>query len=94
MVGNFQRTHLACKMSNFGHHENRNGYDTEGEYHVLLPDGRLQTVNYHVDGAYGGYVADVQYTGEVIPHPAPAYHEPVPIYVGAADPMIFKVIRK
>merc|ERR1712121_341230 len=43
--------------------ENRDGYATTGSYSVALPDGRLQTVNYKVDDAYGGYVADVQYTG-------------------------------
>ena len=43
----------------FGHTETRDGYNTQGEYHVLLPDGRVQTVTYHVDGEYGGYVADV-----------------------------------
>ena len=30
----------------FGHSENRFGVDTVGAYHVLLPDGRLQTVSY------------------------------------------------
>lgn len=48
-----------------------------GEYHVLLPDGRLQTVTYHVDGEYGGYIADVKYSGhaKLAPHPVkPAYH--------------------
>ncbi len=30
----------------FGHTENRFGPDTVGAYHVLLPDGRLQTVSY------------------------------------------------
>ena len=31
----------------------------QGEYFVLLPDGRLQTVKYTV-GKYGGYVAHVR----------------------------------
>ncbi len=45
-------------------------------HYVNLPDGRLQTVNYHADEA--GYVADVQYTGNaVVPAYAPA---PVPAY--------------
>ena len=61
---------------NFGHTEDRNGYNTQGNYFVNLPDGRLQTVNYHADEA--GYVADVQYTGNAIvpayaPAPKPAY---------------------
>jgi Insect cuticle protein len=56
---------------NFGHSENRDGYKTEGTYYVNLPDGRLQTVNYHADEA--GYIADVQYTGApVVPAYAPA----------------------
>ena len=38
----------------FGHTENRHGGDTAGAYHVRLPDGRLQTVQYTVDHL-GGY---------------------------------------
>ena len=63
----------------FGHAEQRDGYNTQGEYHVLLPDGRLQTVNYHVDGEYGGYIADVNYSGHAAPHPHPK-HAPKPAY--------------
>jgi hypothetical protein len=48
---------------NFGHNEARDGYATSGQYHVLLPDGRVQTVTYTVGDAYSGYVADVQYSG-------------------------------
>ena len=48
-----------------GKTEEREGDLTTGNYHVVLPDGRKQNVDYYVDG-YSGYVADVQYEGE--PH--------------------------
>jgi hypothetical protein len=35
-----------------GASEARDGYNTNGEYHVALPDGRTQTVSYTADG-YG-----------------------------------------
>ena len=35
----------------------------EGSYQVNLPDGRIQTVNYHAND-YDGYVAEVSYSGE------------------------------
>ena len=44
----------------FGHSENRLGSATTGAYHVLLPDGRVQTVEYTVD-SYAGYKATVHY---------------------------------
>ncbi|XP_040563333.1 pro-resilin [Lepeophtheirus salmonis] len=49
---------------NFGANEARDGYATNGEYTVALPDGRLQTVKYTVSDAYSGYVADVSYSGK------------------------------
>ncbi|KAG7166339.1 pro-resilin-like [Homarus americanus] len=49
--------------NDFGHQETRDGDDTQGSYYVQLPDGRLQTVNYFVDGD-SGYIADVKYDGE------------------------------
>lgn len=66
----------AAEGLNFGHTESRDGYNTQGSYFVNLPDGRLQTVNYHAD--QNGYVADVSYTGNAIvptyaPAPRPAY---------------------
>ena len=43
----------------FGHAEMRDRDRTDGKYYVQLPDGRLQTVSYFVDG-YSGFVAKVQ----------------------------------
>ena len=75
---------------NFSQTEARDGYATSGSYTVALPDGRIQTVTYKVDDAYGGYIADVQYTGEAHydaykPAPAPAY-KPAPVYHPAPAP--------
>nr|XP_027206652.1 pro-resilin-like isoform X1 [Penaeus vannamei] len=49
--------------NDFGHQEARDGYDTQGTYYVQLPDGRLQTVTYNVNGD-SGFLADVAYQGE------------------------------
>ncbi|TRY77925.1 hypothetical protein TCAL_12441, partial [Tigriopus californicus] len=46
---------------NFGQNEARDGYATNGEYRVALPDGRTQIVTYNVADAYSGYVADYQF---------------------------------
>ncbi|XP_063592030.1 cuticle protein 19.8-like [Penaeus indicus] len=59
--------------NNYGHQENRDGYNTQGTYYVQLPDGRLQKVTYYVDGE-SGYVAEVTYEGEA---QYPAY-QPAP----------------
>ena len=81
--------------ANFGAAEAREGYNTNGEYHVALPDGRTQTVTYTADG--NGYIADVKYTGEAVyaaapapayaPAPAPAY-APAPVRAYAPAPVI------
>merc|ERR1712055_245271 len=47
--------------NNFGAKESRSGPLTNGEYYVALPDGRLQTVTYSVEGD-SGYISDVQYS--------------------------------
>ena len=71
---------------NFGQNEKRDGYVTSGQYHVALPDCRIQTVTYTVD-AYAGYIADVSYEGHAAPYHAPKpihkpapYHPPAPVY--------------
>ena len=58
----------------FSHGENREGYNAEGEYQVNLPDGRVATVTYKVDGPSGGFIADVKYDGVSVYPDAP----PVP----------------
>ena len=66
--------------ANFGQTESRDGYSASGSYHVALPDGRIQTVTYTVNGD-GGYVAEVTYQGEAQYPPEPAYKPaPAPAY--------------
>ncbi|XP_063888696.1 cuticle protein 7-like isoform X1 [Scylla paramamosain] len=70
--------------NDYGHQESRDGYDTKGSYYVQLPDGRLQHVNYYVNGD-SGFVAEVTYSGEAqypAYSPAPAYR-PAPVYTPA-----------
>merc|ERR1712241_1377574 len=55
--------------ANFAQNEARDGYATNGEYRVALPDGRTQIVTYNVADGYSSYVADVKYEGE-------AHYEP------------------
>merc|ERR1711944_106689 len=73
--------------ANFGQNEKRDGYATSGQYRVLLPDGRTQTVTYHTADAYSGNVAEVTYEGHATYGPAPhkAVHKPVhaPVYAPA-----------
>ena len=47
--------------SDFGQQESREGDNTSGSYYVLMPDGRMQIVNYSV-AADTGYVVDIQVT--------------------------------
>jgi len=60
--------------NDFGAKEARDGALTNGKYYVALPDGRLQTVTYTVNGG-DGYVPIVEYAGEAQfpPTSAPAY---------------------
>ncbi|XP_063592027.1 cuticle protein 7-like [Penaeus indicus] len=73
--------------NNYGHQEDRDGYNTQGTYYVQLPDGRLQKVTYYVDGE-SGYVAEVTYEGEA---QYPAYepstsYQPAPAYQPPSSP--------
>ena len=71
--------------ANFGQNEHRDGYATNGEYRVALPDGRTQIVTYTVGDAYSGYIADVKYEGEAqYPKYEPkAAYKPAPKYAPA-----------
>lgn len=51
----------------YGHRETSDGNTVEGEYRVLLPDGRTQIVSYYVKGD-SGFVANVQYEDGNIEH--------------------------
>ncbi len=76
----------------FGQEEARSGYNTDGEYSVVLPDGRRQIVSYKVADGESGFVADVRYEGEAaeynyVPKPRPTYkpharpvYQPRPTY--------------
>ncbi|CAG0921937.1 unnamed protein product [Notodromas monacha] len=57
-----KRTETSHESAEFGHAETRDGDSTKGKYFVELPDGRLQTVEYYVNGD-SGYVAKVSYSG-------------------------------
>ena len=72
--------------ANFGQNEARDGYATNGEYRVALPDGRTQIVTYTVSDGYSGYIADVKYEGQAqYPEYKPTYkaepkYKPAPAY--------------
>ncbi|XP_026317930.1 uncharacterized protein LOC113228770 [Hyposmocoma kahamanoa] len=51
------RDHISG--NDFGHRETKHGSKTNGNYHVLLPDGRMQNVNYSAGPE--GFHADVSY---------------------------------
>ncbi|XP_076059569.1 uncharacterized protein LOC143036207 [Oratosquilla oratoria] len=54
--------------NDFNQKETRDGDLTEGSYSVLLSDGRIQTVTYHVNGD-SGLIAEVTYEGEMFSLP-------------------------
>ena len=54
---------VDVRGNDFGASEESDGREVQGQYSVLLPDGRLQTVTYSVEGD-SGFVADVTYEGE------------------------------
>lgn len=66
----------------YGQEEHRDGYETQGAYRVLLPDGRTQTVSYTANEY--GYNADVQYDGyPSYDYKPAASYKPAPKYAPA-----------
>merc|ERR1712227_211199 len=61
----------------FSHQENREDYNTQGEYRVNLPDGRVQIVSYTAGPE--GYVAEVTYEGTAV-YPEETPYKPAPAY--------------
>ncbi|CAH0389897.1 unnamed protein product [Bemisia tabaci] len=61
------------KGLDFKQHEHSDGHKVNGEYAVLLPDGRYQIVKYEADWK-NGYHADVKYYGEA-KYPSHYKHE-------------------
>uniref|UniRef100_A0A0P4WZI6 Uncharacterized protein n=1 Tax=Scylla olivacea TaxID=85551 RepID=A0A0P4WZI6_SCYOL len=64
------------------HNEDSDGKVTTGQYTVLLPDGRTQTVNFRADHEKG-FVAEVSYDGQAqypshAPGPAVTFRPAVP----------------
>ncbi|XP_040579256.1 cuticle protein 18.6 [Lepeophtheirus salmonis] len=57
--------------NDFSAQESSDGQVVSGSYRVALPDGRIQVVNYRVEGD-SGFVADVSYEG------TPSYSNDVP----------------
>jgi hypothetical protein len=55
----------AASGNDYKQQESGDGRSVQGEYRVLLPDGRNQIVRYRADDATG-FNADVQYEGQ--PH--------------------------
>ena len=85
--------------TDFNAAESSDGKIVEGQYSVLLPDGRRQNVKYAVD-RYNGYIADVSYEGQKIAypsskpykqgvHPHPA-HKPQRIYYPTTTKSAYK----
>merc|ERR1711970_978105 len=69
----------------FSQQEKRADYDTNGEYRVNLPDGRVQIVTYTAGPE--GYVADVKYEGEAVYAEVQPYKAaPPPAYKPAPAP--------
>merc|ERR1712183_400585 len=67
-------------QNHFHHDTKSDGKVTEGEYRVLLPDGRTQIVKYTSD-SYNGFQAEVTYEGEAKAYePQPSYQPPKNTY--------------
>ncbi|XP_042870817.1 cuticle protein 7-like [Penaeus japonicus] len=81
----------SFSANDFGHNEDRDGYNTRGSYYVQLPDGRRQKVTYYVNGD-SGYVAEVTYEDVVMHQLAASEHAVVDAiaYVAGSGGWIYK----
>ncbi len=60
--------------NDYAHDTTSDGKVRTGSYRTLLPDGRVQVVNYKADDY--GYVADVKYQGDAKYDYKPAAYKP------------------
>ncbi|XP_066954040.1 uncharacterized protein [Macrobrachium rosenbergii] len=73
--------------AHYGHKESGEGSNTNGQYFVRLPDGRVQTVTYYTDKE--GFHSDVAYAGNVKPGASGEggnSKAPNPVYSGPVAP--------
>ena len=61
--------------NDYSHNEKSDGSVTNGQYSVLLPDGRTQVVTFKADHT-NGYIAEVTYEGEASYPPPSQYQQP------------------
>ena len=57
----------TSSSNDYDHQETSDGKVVSGSYHVLLPDGRLQIVNYKVVDGHSGFVAQAELLGYLTP---------------------------
>jgi len=98
--GTYSYSYLVEDVSSgtkFGHSEQSLAdRGASGSYHVLLPDGRLQTVHYTVQGA-GGFQASVQYEaveGVREESPFPAGSQVNEVFLPAANSVFYSPPQK
>merc|ERR1711970_621759 len=75
----FWKVHDDYSNNHYSHDSKSDGKLTEGQYKVLLPDGRTQVVTYTADG-YQGFKTEVTYEGEARTYEHQPSYKPEPSY--------------